>query len=246
MTVDTASIEDSSITSAKILNGTIATDDIANDAITSAKIAGTTIVAGNIANNTITATQIAANAVGASELADNAVDTAAIANGAVTAVKLASTAVFASGTKMLFQQTSAPTGWTKQTSHNNKALRVVSGTASSGGSVNFTSAFASKTPAGTISNSVSGSTASHTLTVSQIPSHTHENTFGLASINTNYASGATGIIPASAGSGEDTRATGGGQGHTHGNGTLAVSSTFSGTAINLDVQYVDVIIAQKD
>jgi len=42
---------------------------------------------------------------------------------------------FASGTALVFAQTSAPTGWTKSTTHNDKALRVVSGTASSGGSV---------------------------------------------------------------------------------------------------------------
>ena len=34
-----------------------------------------------------------------------------------------------SGTKMLFQQTSAPTGWTKITTHNDKAIRVAPGTA---------------------------------------------------------------------------------------------------------------------
>ena len=52
--------------------------------------------------------------------------------------------VFPSGTKMLFHQTSAPTGWTKVTTHNNKALRVVSGSAGSGGSNAFTTAFAAR------------------------------------------------------------------------------------------------------
>ena len=51
---------------------------------------------------------------------------------------------FPSGTNMLFKQTSAPTGWTKMTTHNNKALRVVSGTASSGGSNAFTNTLASR------------------------------------------------------------------------------------------------------
>lgn len=59
-----------------------------------------------------------------------------------------------SGTWMLFLQSAAPTGWTKQISHNDKTLRVVSGTASSGGSFAFTTAFASQTPAGSISSSV--------------------------------------------------------------------------------------------
>ena len=69
---------------------------------------------------------------------------------------------FDSGTLMLFQQTSAPTGWTKQSTHNNKSLRVVSGTAGSGGATAFTSIFGS-----------SKSTNAHTLTTAQIPSHTH-------------------------------------------------------------------------
>ena len=75
--------------------------------------------------------------------------------------------VFPSGTKMLFHQTSAPTGWTKVTTHNNKALRVVSGSAGSGGSNAFTTAFAARginanagntTAGGNVSVSVANST----------------------------------------------------------------------------------------
>ena len=71
------------------------------------------------------------------------------------------------GSVMLFAQSSAPTGWTKSTSHNNKALRVVSGSGGgSGGSNSFTSTFASRslsvsgsgTASGTTGSSVSGST----------------------------------------------------------------------------------------
>ena len=72
---------------------------------------------------------------------------------------------FAAGTAILFQQTTAPTGWTKSTTHDNKALRVVSGSASSGGSVAFTTAFASQ--------GVSGSVGNTTLSIAQIPSHGH-------------------------------------------------------------------------
>ena len=71
-------------------------------------------------------------------------------------------AAFPSGTVMLFVQTAAPTGWTKSTTHDNKALRVVSGTASTGGSVAFTTAFAASLSAG-----------STTLSTAQMPSHTH-------------------------------------------------------------------------
>ena len=46
------------------------------------------------------------------------------------------------GSKMLFAQAAAPCGWVKDTSHNNKALRVVSGSGGgSGGSQGFTAVF---------------------------------------------------------------------------------------------------------
>jgi len=131
---------------------------------------------------------------------------------------------FPAGTAMMFVQTAAPTGWTKSTTHDNKALRVVSGAASSGGSVAFTTAFASQTPAGTV-----GST---TLTTTQIPSHTH--TYDKSSGSGpggSCSSTPTGFTSTASG------ATGGGGSHNH---------TFTGTAINLAVQYVDVIIATKD
>jgi hypothetical protein len=130
------------------------------------------------------------------------------------------------GTAMLFVQTSAPTGWTKSTTHDNKALRVVSGSASSGGSVAFTTAFASQAVAGTVGNT--------TLTTAQIPSHTHQQTGGSAGLS----AGSYFVASDNGASGGNyTQATGGGGSHTH---------TFTGTAINLAVSYVDVIIATKD
>jgi hypothetical protein len=92
------------------------------------------------------------------------------------AVTIAGSAIdaFPSGTKMLFQQSTAPTGWTKDTTHDNKALRVVTGSTSSGGSVNFTTAFASKAVSGTIGNTTAGGTVGGTsLTAAQLPSHNH-------------------------------------------------------------------------
>jgi hypothetical protein len=141
-------------------------------------------------------------------------------NGTVSAT--AFIGVFPAGTKMLFAQTAAPTGWTKDTTHDNKALRVVTGTAGSGGSVAFTTAFASK--------AVSGTVGATTLTIDQIPAHTH-----FVASNTQSTTGST--------SGRDTgnvtrssSSTGGGLSHNH---------SFTGTAINLAVSYVDVIIATK-
>jgi hypothetical protein len=131
---------------------------------------------------------------------------------------------FPAGTVMLFGQTSAPTGWTKDTTnYNNSALRVVTGSASTGGSVDFTTAFASQTPAGTV-----GST---TLTTAQIPSHTHTFTGG------GGGGGNALVFSCSGGGSTSTSATGGGGSHNH---------TFTGTAINLAVKYVDVIRATKD
>jgi hypothetical protein len=43
----------------------------------------------------------------------------------------------ASGTVMVFESTSAPTSWTKSTAHNDKSLRIVNGTISTGGSSSF-------------------------------------------------------------------------------------------------------------
>jgi hypothetical protein len=165
------------------------------------------------------------------------------------------TGVIPSGTKMLFQQTSAPTGFTKLTTHNNKALRVVSGTASTGGTNSFTNAFnSSKTVSGTTGTSsvtISGTTASHTLTVDQIPSHTHTHPGHQMSEGIRHQDG-TDRIPQRGDQGSQSgtytfSSTGGSQGHTH---NISVTSgshahSFSDT-FNLDVQYVDLIIAQKD
>ena len=65
--------------------------------------------------------------------------------GTINATNFSGGGAFASGTTILFYQAAAPTGWTKSTSHDNKALRVVSGPGGgSGGSSSFTSVFASR------------------------------------------------------------------------------------------------------
>jgi hypothetical protein len=146
---------------------------------------------------------------------------------------------FASGTAMLFAQTTAPTGWTKSTTHNNKALRVVTGTAGSGGTVDFTTAFASRAVGGTLSNTTAtGTVGNHTLATDAIPSHAHSG--GVV------ASGsASGNNPNLGHARQNTGATGGGGAHNHGFTGTAHTHTFTGTAIDLRVQYVDVIIATK-
>jgi hypothetical protein len=149
---------------------------------------------------------------------------------------------FASGTRMTFNQTAAPTGWTKSTSVDNAGFRLVSGSVSSGGSVDFTTAFASQTPNITIS-SVSGSAGATTLSTPQIPAHSHTTvSFDGPGAPTRRFGFATGTV-----AGADTTPTnntGGGGSHTH---PFSFSSgTATSSAINLAIKYVDLIIAQKN
>ena len=174
-----------------------------------------------------------------------------------------------SGTIMLFQQTTAPVGWTKLTTQNNKALRVVSGTAGTGGSASFTAAFNSnQTVSGTTGSSsvtITGSVGSHTLTVSEIPSHSHftaketsvttNGVFGAVTNPTMAKGGAGGMgssdyhIQYTTGNPDvgSTNSIGGSSGHTHNVGSLSGSAHTHGfsTTFNQDVQYVDIILAQK-
>jgi hypothetical protein len=148
----------------------------------------------------------------------------------VSALEIASPGVFTgawaylpTGTVMLFVQTSAPTGWTKSTTHDNKALRVVSGTASSGGTTGFTSVFAART-----------------ITTANMPAHTHGitdpgHTHGIK-VNNVAQSGSTGSVAGGSLTFTSDSATTG----------ITINSAGSGTAMDFAVQYVDVIIATKD
>jgi len=159
---------------------------------------------------------------------------------------------FASGTLMLFQQTTAPTGWTKQTTHDNKALRVVTGTASSGGSNTFSGVFNTAVAvSGTSNNStvtISGSTAGHALTQAQLPSYTltpsqRAKTEDKGPLNRGSSSGGGASYEYL-----DIPSGGSDQAHSHGAGTLAGdnhSHTYT-SDLELNVQYVDLIIAAKD
>ena len=60
-----------------------------------------------------------------------------VLNGLDGRVSAIENGVHASGTTMLFQQSTAPTGWTKDTTHNDKALRVVTGTQVQAGPTRF-------------------------------------------------------------------------------------------------------------
>jgi hypothetical protein len=144
---------------------------------------------------------------------------------------------FSSGTRMTFNQTAAPTGWTKDTSTDNAGFRLVSGSVSSGGTVDFTTAF-SATRAVTVT-SISSSVGATTLSTPQIPSHGHTVTTrgGVGNfdvVDTSLAGGdAGGTYP--------VNVTGGGGSHTH----PFSFSTGAGT-VDLAIKYIDLIIAQKN
>lgn len=166
-----------------------------------------------------------------------------------------STSPIPAGTVTNFFQAAAPTGWTQCTTHNNKAIRIVSGTGGgTGGSVAFTTAFASQTPSGTVSNTFS--VAATTLSTAQMPSHNHQGSLtaysggsggctGMRLTFQNNYNGAFATQSTSTANGNyvSVAANGGGGSHTH---TFSGSATFAGTAINLAVQYVDNIIATKN
>jgi hypothetical protein len=195
---------------------------------------------------------------------------------------LANIELFPTGTAMLFQQTSAPTGWTKSTTHNDKALRVVSGTASSGGTTAFTTAFGTPSvsgsvgingepAAGNLAVSMSGNIADTTLSVNTIPSHVHrEQVSGGGNLYANMNSykvlqglkqkfNSNAVYAATTMNGDgalNTQGTGnnGAHGHSHNlSGTLSgepsagnLAGSLSSATADINVQYVDLIIALKD
>lgn len=210
----------------------VATDMIADDAVTYAKmqdLATANRVLGGTSTGTITETQVVQAMLG-----DEAVNEAKLqisnagSNGQFLSKQSGNTGgltwatvdtqAFPSGTLMLFQQGTAPTGWTKQSSHDNAAIRVVSGSTSSGGTANFNTVFSS-----------SSTTDAHTLTESQMPSHSHSKTGNYPS----YFGGGFAVGYGNAGGGTgNVNSTGGGGSHSHN--------------LTMNIKFVDVIIASHD
>ena len=209
----------SQITANSIADGTVVASDIADGTITDAKIVG---VANTKITGVLTATQLANTAVtagtygGSTQIPAVTID----AQGRITAASnVAFSSGFPAGTRMTFQQTTAPTGWTKDTTAaiNDSMLRLVTGTTANGGTTAFSTW-----------NNVTA-TGAHTLDTSQIPSHTH--TYNGAG---GEATGFTGppLQTATAQGTATTNATGGGGSHTH--------------SLTRALKYYDFIIAAKD
>ena len=212
--------------------------------IPSAGVSADTLTAADLAPNSVDSSELVDGAVDLSHMSANSIDSDQFVDGSIDAAHLHTNAVFASGVKMIFQQTAAPTGWTKVTgSGNDNALRITTGTVGTGGSVAFETAFASVTPTITMTN------AAITLDASTVPNHGHSwYILDTSPTSTSYPIGFTGArtlnsaaggtygtsVPGNLGS-----TSGGGSAHTHTNSAAS-------SAVNLDVSYVDVIIATKD
>jgi hypothetical protein len=158
----------------------------------------------------------------------SAADTMAVA-GTLTSNGTNKFDAFPAGTAMLFVQTAAPTGWTKSTTHNDKALRVVSGTASSGGSTAFTTVFTTR-------SDVAAHTHSFSATTSSNGDHTHGYNEPAYFLNR----GTGGASTATSSVGSNTTSNGA---HTH---TVSGTTGSTGSGMDFAVQYVDVTICTKD
>ena len=134
-------------------------------------------------------------------------------------------ASFAAGTKMLFQQTAAPAGWTKVYSadYNDSAFRCVTGAVNDPTVTNPTrSAFLATVMAQT-------TVGNHTLTTAEIPAHAH----GMTAYGTAWGSGAAAAASISGGSvALSTNNAGSGSAHNH--------------TVSMNIKYVDLIVATKN
>jgi hypothetical protein len=169
-------------------------------------------------------------------------------------------ASFASGTKMVFYQASAPTGWTKDTASAlaNAAMSIVTGTGGgTGGTDSFYSTFKTSKTTNTknlpVTGSVTGTVGATTLSTPTIASHVHTGCFhkacndpGTRSCTIAYCTTRNqDIINAQMG----RYNAGGGGSHSHPfSGSLGTScapnASFSVPAMN--IKYANVIIASKD
>lgn len=121
--VGTSSIEDGSITNAKLTNNSVANTNLQDGSVTGATNSSTLVTGSKIALDTVGTPNLRDSSVTTDKLADSAVTTAKIANAAVTSGKLANGAVTAEklgtgvgetlpvGSEIEYDGTTVPTGW---------------------------------------------------------------------------------------------------------------------------------------
>jgi len=170
-----------------------------------------------------------------------------VVTGAVTTSGAGTILGLGAGVRMLFQQTSAPTGWTKEANatYNDAALRIVTGSASTGGASGFSTVFAAGR---STNNDGNGTTTAYALTIADIPSHSHQQkSRGSIGVRDTAAGGSslTSIDVTTLADQIDngplvTEATGGGGSHTH------ATPSHSHGLPTFGVKFADCIIATKD
>jgi hypothetical protein len=162
--------------------------------------------------------------------------------------------MYPAGTKKLFFQATAPTGWTQDTTYGDRALRVVSGTGGGvGGNTTFVTALSSSS--GNINVGINTTLpveippgagtfiGNHTLSITELPDHVHPSIYGpTGGANaTPFSNTGARTIDGNTATGTMNESTGGGA-HNHPfSGSTTINTTFS-DGIDLGVQYVDVII----
>lgn len=221
-------------------------ETITHDNVKGAVVSGTEAASDGItqaqADVRYTRNANALSSLAAASIADTDIlplwDTSAAANVGITFANLktklttdfqADGRMFPAGTRMVFQQTTPPTGWTKETgaAYDDATLRFETGTIGTGGSQSFNTTFASRTFTGTVGNDTpsTAKTAAHTHTVSQTISTVNDNKAALGGGST-YSDG-TVLTTSSAGSGTA---------HNH---------TLTMDAASFAVKYVEACVAQK-
>lgn len=158
-----------------------------------------------------------------------------------------------------FFMATTPVGWTQITSDvDDCILRVTAGTAGSGGTTPFSSAFVSKTASGTRNLTIATDSST-----SSAAGHSHasggRSTSGPASKATGPVYAKPPSLPAPTQSihtwpgptygptGANTNPAGGGQGHTHSISTPAsLNGPVTGATRNFAINYIDVILGQRN
>jgi hypothetical protein len=161
---------------------------------------------------------------------------------------------FPSGTVMLFYQASAPTGWTKLTTQNDKALRVVSGNGGVAGGTNAFSTVMAQSVVGnhtlTLAETAAGMTSSGSGTIYTYPNGTGSyyvpmSVGGWAGAPITTATGYW--VPYDASGNNNITYTNQWSG---GNSFSVTNNNASGGAhnhpITMAIQYIDVILASKN
>jgi hypothetical protein len=162
-------------------------------------------------------------------------------------------AVIPAGTRMVFAQAAAPTGWTKVTTWANHMLRVVSGTGGgsfTGDSPILNSKVVSHTHTSAATTATESALHSHTITIDAVAAHTH--TYTSTDTTSQQAQSLGGGI--AVGKTTSTSSSGGGHTHTGSTGTESAAHAhyLSGTT---DVptgtstwtpSYLDTIICSKN